>query len=107
VRCPDPACVEEMMDTLSGPGARATRSGAWWKWWRVRHPRAWCASLDKLEADLAKALMSLPASKGFEMVPALLARRSPAASIMILRNARWAGAHATNNSGVYRGDLHW
>jgi len=26
---------------------------------------------DKLEADIAKGVMSLPATKGFEMVPAL------------------------------------
>jgi chorismate synthase len=68
VRCPDPICAEEMIahidqarragDSLGGVVevvARQVRVGLG------------APVFDKLEADLAKALMSLPASKGFEI----------------------------------------
>lgn len=68
VRCPDPICAQEMIaqidqarrqgDSLGGvveAVARQVRVG-------LGDP-----VFDKLEADLAKALMSLPASKGFEI----------------------------------------
>lgn len=68
VRCPDPSCAEKMIalieetrkkgDSLGGiieAVARAVPAG-------LGDP-----VFDRLEADLAKALMSLPATKGFEI----------------------------------------
>ncbi len=68
VRCPDPAVAIEMIaaieqarkdgNSLGGLVACAVRGC----------PPGWGAPVfDRLEADLAKAMMSLPASKGFEI----------------------------------------
>ncbi|MCW5892761.1 MAG: chorismate synthase [bacterium] len=68
VRCPDPAAAAEMVaaveqarkagNSLGGVVACAVRGC----------PPGWGAPVfDRLEADLAKAMMSLPASKGFEI----------------------------------------
>lgn len=68
VRCPDPAVAEEMIkliekvrragDTLGGVVEAVVRGV----------PAGWGEPVfDKLEADLAKAMLSLPASKGFEI----------------------------------------
>lgn len=68
VRCPDPAVAAEMIaaieqarkagNSLGGVVACAVRGC----------PPGWGAPVfDRLEADLAKAMMSLPASKGFEI----------------------------------------
>jgi len=68
VRCPDPALAEEMIqridrarkdgDSLGGV-VEAVATGV--------PPGLGEPVFDKLEADLAKAMMSLPASKGFEV----------------------------------------
>ena len=68
IRCPDPAAAEEMIaavdaarkagDSLGGVVTCALRGC----------PPGWGEPVfDRLEADLAKAVMSLPASKGFEI----------------------------------------
>ena len=68
IRCPDPAAAEEMIaavdaarkagDSLGGVVTCALRGC----------PLGWGEPVfDRLEADLAKAVMSLPASKGFEI----------------------------------------
>jgi len=68
MRCPDPGVAEEMEalvrevrkngDTIGGV-LRAVATGV---------PAGWGDPVfDKLEADLAKAMLSLPASKGFEL----------------------------------------
>jgi chorismate synthase len=68
VRCPDPAAAEKMYaridearragDSLGGVVAATAR----------RVPPGWGDPVfDKLEADLAKAMLSLPAAKGFEI----------------------------------------
>jgi len=68
VRCPDPEAAERMYDAID----RARRDGDSLGGVVECVARGVPAGLgepvfDKLEADLAKALMSLPASKGFEI----------------------------------------
>ena len=68
VRCPDPAAAEAMIasidaarkagDSLGGTITCAARGA----------PPGWGAPVfDRIEADLAKAILSLPATKGFEV----------------------------------------
>ena len=69
MRCPDPAAAGRMAE-LHRRGATARRFAR--RRGRVRRARRVPPGLgepvfDKLEADLAEALISLPASKGFEI----------------------------------------
>jgi len=45
VRCPDPACVEEMIGHIEWARRQGDSLGAWWKWWRGRLPQGWGAGL--------------------------------------------------------------
>jgi len=72
VRCPDPAAAQRMIsliertqgDSLGGVIACVARNV----------PAGWGEPVfDKLEADLAKAMMSIPATKGFEIGSGFLA----------------------------------
>jgi chorismate synthase len=67
-RCPDPAVAEQMIGHIEAVRKEGDSVGG----------SVWCQAVgipaglgdpvfDKLEADLAKAMMSLPASKGFEI----------------------------------------
>jgi chorismate synthase len=68
VRCPDAACAEEMIDRIDWARRQGDSLGGVVEA-VVRQVPVGLGDpvFDKLEADLAKALMSLPASKGFEI----------------------------------------
>jgi len=68
VRCPDGDCADRMIDLIEQFGRQGDSLGGVVEC-VVRHvPKGLGIPVfDKLEADLAKAIMSLPASKGFEI----------------------------------------
>lgn len=68
VRCPDPAIAEQMIARIKEARAEGNSVGGLIVC-RVRGlPVGWGEPVfDRLEADLAKAMMSLPATKGFEV----------------------------------------
>ncbi len=67
-RCPDPAAAEEMMSLIEQTRSAGDSLGGIIEC-VVRQPPAGLGEpvFDKLEADLAKAMLSLPATKGFEI----------------------------------------
>ncbi len=68
VRCPDPDAAREMAERIEAARGRGDSLGGVVACVaRDVPPGLGEPVLDKLEADLAKALMSLPASKGFEI----------------------------------------
>ena len=68
VRCPDPAVAARMIERIEAIGQEGDSCGGVIEC-LVRRPPVGLGMpvFDKLEADLAKALMSLPATKGFEV----------------------------------------
>jgi len=68
VRCPDPAMAEQMIERIETIGRDGDSCGGVIEC-VVRQPAIGLGMpvFDKLEADLAKAVMSLPATKGFEI----------------------------------------
>jgi chorismate synthase len=68
VRCPDPAVAERMIERIEAIGREGDSCGGVVEC-VVRNPPVGLGMpvFDKLEADLAKAVMSLPATKGFEI----------------------------------------
>jgi chorismate synthase len=68
VRCPDGACAERMIERIEAIGRDGDSCGGVIEC-LVRRPPVGLGMpvFDKLEADLAKAVMSLPATKGFEI----------------------------------------
>ena len=68
VRCPDAAVADRMIERIEAIGREGDSCGGVIEC-LVRRPPAGLGMpvFDKLEADLAKALMSLPATKGFEI----------------------------------------
>ena len=68
VRCPDPDVATQMIERIETIGREGDSCGGVIEC-VVRHPAAGLGMpvFDKLEADLAKAVMSLPATKGFEI----------------------------------------
>ena len=68
VRCPDSASAERMIERIEAIGREGDSCGGVIEC-VVRNPPVGLGMpvFDKLEADLAKALMSLPATKGFEI----------------------------------------
>ncbi|MGF1538139.1 MAG: chorismate synthase [Elainellaceae cyanobacterium] len=68
VRCPDADCAERMIDLIEQTGRAGDSIGGVVECVARSLPRGLGAPVfDKLEADLAKGVMSLPASKGFEI----------------------------------------
>jgi chorismate synthase len=68
VRCPDPQAAQEMIGEIDAARARGDSLGGVVECVARRVPPGLGEPVfDKLEADLARALMSLPASKGFEV----------------------------------------
>jgi len=68
VRCPDADCAERMIDLIEQTGRAGDSIGGVVECVARRLPRGLGMPVfDKLEADLAKGVMSLPASKGFEI----------------------------------------
>ncbi|HSI11385.1 MAG TPA: chorismate synthase [Chthoniobacter sp.] len=68
VRCPDPAKAQEMIDFIKQVRSEGDSVGGTIECVIRGTPAGWGEPVfDKLEADLAKAMMSLPATKGFEI----------------------------------------
>ena len=68
VRCPDPECATQMIDLIDRIRREKDSLGGVVECVARRVPKGLGSPVfDKLEADLAKAAMSLPASKGFEI----------------------------------------
>jgi len=68
VRCPDPAAAEEMIGRIDAARERGDSLGGVVECVARRVPAGLGApAFDKIEAELARAMMSLPASKGFEI----------------------------------------
>jgi chorismate synthase len=68
VRCPDQTIAEQMIERIEAIGREGDSCGGVIEC-VVRNPPVGMGTpvFDKLEADLAKAVMSLPATKGFEI----------------------------------------
>lgn len=68
VRCPDEGCAQKMIDAIDEVRVRGDSCGGVVTCVVRSPPRGLGApAFDKLEADLAKAMLSLPATKGFEI----------------------------------------
>jgi chorismate synthase len=68
VRCPDAECAEKMIDLIETVRDQGDSIGGVVECVARNLPRGLGSPVfDKLEADLAKGVMSLPASKGFEI----------------------------------------
>lgn len=68
VRCPDSATAEQMIAHIEAIRKQGDSVGGIVRAIAKNVPAGWGEPIfDKLEADLAKALLSLPASKGFEI----------------------------------------
>lgn len=68
VRCPDPVASANMMEHIEAIRKQGNSVGGVIRCIARGVPPGWGEPVfDKLEADLAKAVMSLPASKGFEI----------------------------------------
>ena len=68
VRCPDPDAAQKMMRRIEQVRKQGDSVGGVIRCIARNVPPGWGSPVfDKLEADLAKAVMSLPASKGFEI----------------------------------------
>lgn len=68
VRCPDPAAAQAMIERIKEVRAKGDSVGGSIRCHVTGLPAGWGAPVfDRLEADLAKAMLSLPATKGFEV----------------------------------------
>lgn len=68
VRCPDPAAAEKMIALIEEVRARGNTVGGIVEGVARGVPPGWGEPVfDRLEADLGKAMLSLPASKGFDI----------------------------------------
>lgn len=68
VRCPHPATAQAMIERIKEVRAKGDSVGGSIRCHVTGLPVGWGAPVfDRLEADLAKAMLSLPATKGFEV----------------------------------------
>jgi chorismate synthase len=68
VRCPDAAAAEQMISLIEQMREEGNTVGGIIQCVARKVPAGWGEPVfDRLEADLAKAMLSLPASKGFEI----------------------------------------
>ncbi len=68
VRCPDAECADRMIDLIEQIRDQGDSIGGVVECVARNVPRGWGDPVfDKLEADLAKGILSLPATKGFEI----------------------------------------
>jgi chorismate synthase len=68
VRCPDPAMAQQMIELIEQTGRAGDSIGGVVECVARQVPKGLGAPVfDKIEADLAKGVLSLPASKGFEI----------------------------------------
>nr|YP_009530783.1 chorismate synthase [Paulinella micropora]AXY63472.1 chorismate synthase [Paulinella micropora] len=108
VRCPDKLAANEMIEHIRKIGNQGDSCGGIIEC-IVHHPPIGLGMpvFDKLEADLAKALMSLPATKGFEIgsgFSSILLKGSEHNDPFLERN-QGSLSTATNNSGGIQGGI--
>lgn len=107
VRCPHPATAKKMIARIKQVRAKGDSVGGVIEC-RVRGVPVGLGEpvFDRLEADLAKAMMSLPATKGFEIgsgFAGALLKGSQHNDVFI--NKRGAVGTVTNNSGGVQGGI--
>ena len=107
VRCPDPACVEEMIGHIEWARRQGDSLGGVVEVVARQAPAGLGVPVfDKLEADLAKALMSLPASKGFEIGSGFAGTALTGSEHNDPYEMRAGQVHTrTNNSGGIQGGI--
>ena len=107
VRCPDPACVEEMIGHIEWARRQGDSLGGVVEVVARQAPVGLGVPVfDKLEADLAKALMSLPASKGFEIGSGFAGTALTGSEHNDPYEMRHGQVHTrTNNSGGIQGGI--
>ena len=108
VRCPDLAVAESMVNRIKAVGQEGDSLGGV-VGCVVRHCPVGLGMpvFDKLEADLAKAVMSLPATKGFEIGSGFAGTRLRGSehNDAFLPTADGSIRTATNNSGGIQGGI--
>jgi chorismate synthase len=108
VRCPDAACAERMIERIEAIGREGDSCGGVIECVVRRAPVGLGMPVfDKLEADLAKALMSLPATKGFEIGSGFdgTLQRGSEHNDAFLATTDGSLRTATNNSGGIQGGI--
>ena len=108
VRCPDPVAAERMIERIESIGREGDSCGGVIEC-LVRRPPVGLGMpvFDKLEADLAKAVMSLPATKGFEIGSGFAGTllRGSEHNDAFLPSEDGRLRTATNNSGGIQGGI--
>ena len=108
VRCPDPAVAARMIERIEEARRDGDSVGGIIEA-RVRGlPAGWGAPVfDRLEADLAKAMLSLPATKGFEVGSGFagVALRGSEHNDAYVRRADGTVGTASNRSGGVQGGI--
>ena len=108
VRCPDGAAAERMIERIEAIGREGASCGGVIEC-IVRKPAIGLGMpvFDKLEADLAKAVMSLPATKGFEIGSGFAGTllKGSEHNDAFLPTADGRLHTATNNSGGIQGGI--
>ena len=108
VRCPDPAVAAQMIERIEAIGREGDSCGGVIEC-LVRRPPVGLGMpvFDKLEADMAKALMSLPATKGFEIGSGFAGTllRGSEHNDAFLPSEDGRLRTATNNSGGIQGGI--
>ena len=108
VRCPDAGMAQQMIERIESIGRDGDSCGGVIEC-VVRHPAIGLGMpvFDKLEADLAKAVMSLPATKGFEIGSGFdgTLLRGSEHNDAVLPSEDGRLRTATNNSGGIQGGI--
>ncbi|MEO5959471.1 MAG: chorismate synthase [Opitutaceae bacterium] len=107
VRCPHRATAEKMIERIKAVRAEGDSVGGLIEC-RVRGvPAGWGEPVfDRLEADLAKAMLSLPATKGFEIGSGFAGTRLRGSEHNDVFESREGRVHtATNRSGGIQGGI--
>ncbi|MCP9772004.1 chorismate synthase, partial [Synechococcus sp. Tobar12-5m-g] len=108
VRCPDPEAASLMIERIEAIGREGDSCGGLIEC-VVRRPPVGLGMpvFDKLEADLAKAVMSLPATKGFEIGSGFAGTllKGSEHNDAFLANPEGRLQTATNNSGGIQGGI--
>jgi chorismate synthase len=107
VRCPHPATAAKMIEIIKQARSEGDSVGGVIEC-RVRGVPAGLGEpvFDRLEADLAKAMLSLPATKGFEIGSGFAGATLKGSQHNDAFVARQGGVHtATNNSGGVQGGI--
>jgi chorismate synthase len=108
VRCPDPAVAARMIERIEAIGREGDSCGGVIECMVRNAPIGLGMPVfDKLEADLAKAVMSLPATKGFEIGSGFAGTllRGSEHNDAFLPTTDGSLRTATNNSGGIQGGI--